>query len=266
MDVQVERWPSQEQQRQQSRQHSLLQQQQQNAAGKPPLHGGAPSGMPEQLPSAPRTPLKAERPQSPEEELESEAEAAVIAAGGGHAAAAAAAAARQVIAEHQAAAAAELVSSLTGQSLPSPFAVVAARPLTPAEEPHVGGSPSAASAVSTRGSSLPCMLCSSAPSGPAARAASAEGGAAEWQAPPGRRRSGPPRVRLQSASPEGEVAAGGWQRLGSESDELPSPPLPRPQQPAVPEAAVEQYCASLGTHMFWVSARSGEAGERVSVG
>lgn len=255
MDVQVERWPSQEQQHQQ-----------QSAAGKPPLHGGAPRSMPERLPAAPGTPLKAERPQSPEEEFESEAEAAVIAAGGGHAAAAAAAAARQVIAEHQAAAAAELVSSLTGQSLPSPFAVVAARPLTPAEEPPVGGNSSAASAVSTRGSSLPPMLSSSAPSGPAARAASAEGGAAEWQAPPGRRRSSPPRVRLQSASPEGEVAAGGWQRLGSESDELPSPPPPQLQQPAVPEAAVEQFCASLGTRMFWVSARSGEARGRMSGG
>lgn len=272
--MQVERWPSREQQqeeaRQRSRQHSRQRQQLeappfslQGAATKPPLHGRTPSGLHEPLPSAPRTPLKAERPQSPADEAESDAEAALLAAGGGHAQAAAAAAARQVLADHQAAAAAELVSSLTGQSLPSPFAAVATRPLSPAEEP-AAGSLGTASAASTHGSSLPATLSSPAHSVPAGRAASAEVSTAERQAPPGRRRSGPPHVRLQSGSPEDMAAAvGRWQRQGrlwegSEEEEPPSPPPPQRQPPAVPEAAVEQYCASLGTAMFWVSARTGE--------
>lgn len=276
--MQVERWPSHEQQQQQrSRPHSPLPQQhqqdarqptlqQQGVAGKPPLHGGTPSGMPERLPAAPRTPLKAERPQSPVEELEAEAEAALLAAGRGHEAAAAAAAGRQVLAEHRAAPAAELVSSLTGQSLPSPFAAAAARPLSPAEELEAGSS-GAGSAASTRGGSLPASLSSAAPSMPsmpsvpAERAASAEGGTTEWPSAPRRRRSGGMRVRLQSASPEDAAAgAGAAQRQSSESDELPSPSPAPLQQPAVPEAAVDQYSASLGTHMFWVSAKTGEAG------
>ena len=283
MDVSVERWPSAAQQ---GRQHSLQEARallQQAASGKPPLHGG----RREPLPSAPRTPAKSERPQSPTEDApgEAAAEAELRAAGAGHAAAAAAAAGRHVIAEHRAAAAAELVASLTGNSLSSPFAAVAARPLSPGSEEPAGGSPGM-SAAATRGSTRAAALSGPAPSAPAGHASGAFVSAAEQRALTRRLSSGPPQLQLHGSSREAS-AVGGQPRSGSgvsaaagtgggarrhlrlehsDSEELPSPPLAPLQQPAVPEAAVEQYCLSLGTRMFWVSARTGgQSGSQVQL-
>lgn len=259
MPVEVEHWGGPEQQQQQQGQgHGQQEQQQQQQGqlqqrpGKPPLSGGV---RREWAPSPPITPVKAERPQSPGKQ---DGTAAPASEGPPQSVAQrqAAEVGRQVAEQIAQAAAAEVVASLTGTPLPSPFAAVADKRLSPALEP-AGGSPDA-EGVGSRHSSGPVVLTASGLLAAPSRGPSI----IHWPADPEawqlyKQQQEQREARRSSGAPPGGRASlrwGGSVECEEEAaEEAPLQPL------AVPQVAIDNFCRLAGSPMFWLSARTGAA-------
>ena len=245
--------PQQQQQQQQAQPQPRAEPQVAAAGWKSPARG---AGGRRSL-DAPTTPLKADR-QSPSGSQGTPGSPVPATAAG-----------RKVAAEHARAAAAEVVASLTGQAVPSPFAAAAQPPAgsgawSPGQRPGSGASHASASPSGGGGGASPEGW-QAASSGASHQRASKPGSRQQEQ----RRQQ---QERQRGASPEagGSPAAGGRRvgtprrrprvRLQQESDgegeeeEEAAPPL---QQAAVPQAAIQHYCRTEGLPLVWVSSRTG---------
>ncbi|KAL4429822.1 hypothetical protein ABPG77_010939 [Micractinium sp. CCAP 211/92] len=206
----------------------------------PPLPGGGSRGSEVPLPAAPITPtLSAARSHSPagEEPMAGGAperrQPIVPRAASGHMSRA-----ERVLEEHAAAPVAEPAASLTGQELPSAFAGMSGA--APSHWPSPSPSPEIAEASNASQPARP------RPSGhtvqwafPEVESSSAERSEGDdWEAPADEPSS-------QGQLPRRQAAAG----------------VPATAPQAVPQAAVDTYCSSLGgtaSRMMWLSARTGQ--------
>ena len=215
--------------------------------GKLPLAGGSSRAGEAPPPAAPVTPVRsAERPQSPAggEQVTEAAPGGQPAAGTLGAASGRVSPAERVAAEHAAAAAAELVVSLTGRELPSPFAAAARGP--PSEQ----GAHSERGAHSKWPSPSPSPRPAAGGAGPSRPARPAlPSHAVQWASP-----ELSPRSTARSADEwEGPADEQGRheQLPGGQAAATP---------PAVPPVAVDAYCSAQGgtaARMMWLSARTG---------